>query len=674
MKALLAAIICAISQGRKPGPTYPIANGNLPTVGAYRRVLNSAEFTINIPKFADENQETFILFISSEKIDQETRKLKSSVQDDKGHTDAEIMYRITKDTFLHADVHKSPVAETEARLNRETHELTFVDNAGVHIAGFYWATYKIESEDKTVWYKDFATAVVNVEQCEMTTKWTTDIEAGYGWTNTANGIEFNEKGFSAGTQFAVCEFKSSPAMPLSWNNENFENGFNTIIAAVPAKAVNLPETIACSMPKDTIQWVEDHCEGPIISNKEVTAPPSKLQYAESVSPSNREKVWSYIEAGAANQIFEFSCPLVNQANIVRIKTRDSESGIINQVAKMNGIESDIDECVGTYCWDVTMDGYDMKVNMTTFENGLHEFRCKYETGDLVQKDDIVGYSRPHIVVKYVAGESGDNSIVPSWGLGVNPGSSIIKESNQEVNVANCRQTTKGYPAPMALKINSGKKTRYLPEHFTEQHFISLNSRISSDFDQAVVSCVYKVEEGNSTVEKESALENSIKVLYRPRNIQHERHDDLIMCTAEISSLDSARAALSINANHVVPMVDGVATFNVTHDYTKKEIEKSQVTGVSCIVVSDNFEGDFKSNNEGGQDPTEPPSLDAETHLTGPILLCLFGAGAVLAICFFMPATKKEPEAAKYSVADDQDDEAEEDHINEDDPLASAEKV
>ena len=40
---------------------------------------------------------------------------------------------------------------------------------------------------------DFATKVTIVEKCKIEAKWTTDIDEGYGWQNTANGIEFNTK-------------------------------------------------------------------------------------------------------------------------------------------------------------------------------------------------------------------------------------------------------------------------------------------------------------------------------------------------------------------------------------------------------------------------------------------------------------------------------------------------
>ena len=40
---------------------------------------------------------------------------------------------------------------------------------------------------------DYATKVTIVEKCKIEAKWTTDIDEGYGWQNTANGIEFNTK-------------------------------------------------------------------------------------------------------------------------------------------------------------------------------------------------------------------------------------------------------------------------------------------------------------------------------------------------------------------------------------------------------------------------------------------------------------------------------------------------
>ena len=174
--------------------------------------------------------------------------------------------------------------------------LTFIDNEGGQIAGFYWATVKEQEGDQITWYKDVGTAVRTVEKCAMETTWAAgvDIEDGYGWRVGANGLEFNSKGFAPGTTFATCQFNAVPEVELSWSVEAMGGGKSKIEAKVPATEVALPETITCSMAKDDIDYDEDHCNGPILNHKEVTSSPSRLEYAENVAPSSNQKVWTYV--------------------------------------------------------------------------------------------------------------------------------------------------------------------------------------------------------------------------------------------------------------------------------------------------------------------------------------------------------------------------------------------
>lgn len=670
---LLAAALVAVEGARKRGPDYPIGTGNLPTIKSNRRVLGSQEFSIALPKGPADNQEIFVLFISADKIDQGKKKLKAEAKDDEGHVMAEIVYRITPDDFFHANVQKTKVPETEAKLNREEATLTFIDNAGenAQIAGFYWATVKEQEGDQIRWYKDVGTAVRTVEKCAMETKWAdgVDIEDGYGWSLGSNGFEFNSKGFAPGTTFATCEFRAVPEVELTWSVETMGGGKNKIEAKVPATEVALPETITCSMPEDDIEYDEDHCNGPILHHKEVTSSPSRLEYAENVAPSSNEKVWTYMNATSTDQMYEFSCPLIDQAALVTVLgiSQTGEKWVshtINQVSNLLPEEhEDGFSCTETHCWKVHQNRYDLKINMTTFAVGLHEFACKYMTGDITQEGDLVGYSRPHILLKYTE-DSSANSLVAEWGLGVDS-KTFIKETDEHVNIANCLQTTSGKPAPMALKVSAGGSTSYFPRDFTEQHFISLNIPVPNTYDQANVACVYR----NGEEEVESALQPALKVMFKPRNVEVVETRETIRCSAQVSSLDSVKATLSINDNFKKEMTDGVAIFNKTTDFTQAELEKSEKTGVSCTIESDTF-GPTYSSNVGGQDPTEPPSMEIEVNLGVPMLLLIGGAVGVLAICFKMKPAEKKGEGGKYKLADTE----ESDVIDESDPLATAEKV
>lgn len=668
---ILAAALVAVEGARKRGPDYPIGTGNLPTIKSNRRVLGSQEFSIALPKGPADNQEIFVLFISADKIDQGKKKLKSEFKDDEGHVMAEIVYRITPDDFFHANVQKTKVPETEAKLNREEATLTFIDNEGGQIAGFYWATVKEQEGDQITWYKDVGTAVRTVEKCAMETTWATgvDIEDGYGWRVGANGLEFNSKGFAPGTTFATCQFNAVPEVELTWSVEAMDGGKSKIEAKVPATEVALPETITCSMAEDDIEYDEDHC-GAIINHKEVTSSPSRLEYAENVAPSSNQKVWTYMNATSTDQIFEFSCPLIDQAALVTVigisQTGEKwVSHTINQVSNLlPEAHEDGFSCTEMHCWKVWPTRYDLKINMTTFAVGLHEFACKYMTGDITQEGDLVGYSRPHILLKYTENSS-VNSLVAEWGLAVDTKTFIVQETDEHVNIANCLQKTPGKPAPMALKVTTGSSTNYFPRDFTEQHFISLNIPVPNTYDQAKLSCVYR----NGDEEIESPLEPTVQVMFKPRNVEVVDNGETITCSAQVSSLDSLSAALSINDNFKIPMIAGVAVFNKTQHFTQAELDKSEKKGVSCTVESETF-GLVYSSNVGGQEPTEPPSMEIEVNLGIPMLLLIGGAVGVLAICFKMKPAEKKGEGGKYKLADTE----ESDVIDESDPLSTAEKV
>ena len=69
---------------------------------------------------------------------------------------------------------------------------------------------------------------------------------------------------------------------------------------------------------------------------------------------------------------------------------------------------------------------------------------------------------------------------------------------------------------------------------------------------------------------------------------------------------------------------------------------------------------------------EAPSTEIEVHLTGPILLCLIGAGAVLAICFKMPGNNPI-EKGEYKLAENEENDKNDQEIDED-PLCSNKSI
>ena len=83
---------------------------------------------------------------------------------------------------------------------------------------------------------------------------------------------------------------------------------------------------------------------------------------------------------------------------------------------------------------------------------------------------------------------------------------------------------------------------------------------------------------NGDEEIESPLEPTVQVMFKPRNVEVVDNDETITCSAQVSSLDSVWAALSINDNFKIPMIAGVAVFNKTQQFTQAELEKSEKIG------------------------------------------------------------------------------------------------
>ena len=103
-----------------------------------------------------------------------------------------------------------------------------------------------------------------------------------------------------------------------------------------------------------------------------------------------------------------------------------------------------------FSFDLTRKGYAIKLHMNEHETTT-EFRCEYRRE---QNGPLVGYSSPHMVVKYEEATN-DVTVVPQWGLGIDSASPVIQETTKTVNVATCYQRTQGKPAPIALKIKTG---------------------------------------------------------------------------------------------------------------------------------------------------------------------------------------------------------------------------
>jgi len=376
---LLAGAIWA----RHAGFEYQIQSGNFPEVRVSNRVVAGNKFSVSF-KNPKENQQTVILYVPSDKVNKQTKKLKLDKADDKGHVNAELLYIVTNDTFTFAGYQKPPVPEDEAVLDRDNEILTFSDTDGTSAAGYYWSIVTTTEGENKALNMDYATKVTIVEKCKIEAKWTTDIDEGYGWQNTANGIEFNTKGFNPGTTFATCHFRSQPEVELFWDveGEEFGAGKSQIDAKVPSKGVRLPELITCAVKDDaSMIFDNDQCEGDFRPSVQIASPPSQLQYATEISEAVSETVWTYI-SNEDSQFFDFTCPMIDQAEVVTAVSGDWQSPIKNQVAssllpedteKDESSENNEEE-TKQFVWTLDSNGYKGTVNMKNFDFGVKQFR------------------------------------------------------------------------------------------------------------------------------------------------------------------------------------------------------------------------------------------------------------------------------------------------------------
>ena len=109
---------------------------------------------------------------------------------------------------------------------------------------------------------------------------------------------------------------------------------------------------------------------------------------------------------------------------------------------------DSEDLCGLFTNSIDSKSYKIRLHKISHLPLYLNLRCKYETDGA-----LMGYSRPHIVLKYDSSVRADITVVPKWGLDVDPQSPVLLESSKRINFASCAQKTNGPPAPMALKAS-----------------------------------------------------------------------------------------------------------------------------------------------------------------------------------------------------------------------------
>lgn len=668
----ISAMLLGAAAARQLGPTFPMIRENLPKIGSYQRVIQNSEVptTFEIPYVVPaEDEATFIVFASSDKINREEQEIRKSVKSanaGEAQVDVEIMFKITYESFYSgAGLAGNVVPETVAKL--ENGHLKIFDNAGAKVSGYYWSIVKSRVNETFEAGEplnfDSAIDLRTVESCQMKVQWDEpmDMEK-YGFSKNSGKLSFNSVGFYTNDVFATCSFPADPPFMLKWSDDRVgESGVNFISATVPEDGLKIDSRLTCEVEDDYVTYNSDQCEFQnFVTRGDVMGPPMISDYAESANIISSEQVWNYVSDEDEKQSVSFICPEMFNAELVKLVSPNFVSSsplpVLTQASNQlpEGVENEEDEQAdhdGDFHYHTTFRGYEISVHMENQALGVYEFRCEYETVD----KRVLGFSRPHIVVKHNNVYEDDIEVVGVWGAVVNTETMVVSQSEKDVVVATCMQRTSGKPAAVSMVFNTDKLIARIPAPPTEQHFINVATPITAQFDQATVSCEYTYMKNAEEVTESTDLEGVLKVAFRPRDMAILKDEEIISCSASVSSLDSVTATLNINEN--VPKSLDVAKWNLTQEFTEGEVNSGKFYGLYCTYQSTIFADEtFVSYTYGATDPPEEPNQNLEVNVVGPVLFCLAGAIAVIAICCLMPKSEPKAEKAKYEIADQMDDE------------------
>merc|ERR1712002_255163 len=96
--------------------------------------------------------------------------------------------------------------------------------------------------------------------------------------------------------------------------------------------------------------------------------------------------------------------------------------------------------------------------------------------------------------------------------------------------------------------------------------------------------------GNDTFTEINDL-GSFSVIHKPYALKlaaFKKDHWIVDCKAAVSEYDTVVAALNINRNYKVEIVNGFARFNVSADFTESQQKRFQTRGATCIYSSEQF--------------------------------------------------------------------------------------
>jgi len=627
---------------------YPVKNANIPDIGRAHRIKSGNDLSLPVIT-PSEGESTYVVFANNFRQALKIKKSRDACEYNPESADcqkdlklaANVVFKITPDAFKSGSIGFPSVPEDQAIFDREN-DAVIIKNSDFSHGGFWWSIHGSNQVNMTdiTFSHDKMSMIQVVNDCHVKAGWDEEINFNqYGWHKGGDGkLSFNEAGFRAGDVFASCSFDSSPPSLLKWDSDYVADGasLGKVDAKVPAHRL-LADSITCSVEEFERGWDNDECKEDFESSiMDVMAPPSILDYT--YSDENTSPVWRYVNRLDETDIapISFTCPFLESADSVTVVSQNFVSKNLiggDMAAVPMAVEAE-DLVFGGL--EETSNGkqFVLSIRKEHLEPGAQEFRCEYGAGD-----QILGFSKPFILNVFdEESESDLEEPVIQWGDMVKQ-TKLIKQGEKVTNIAVCYQKATGSPSGLQFGFNdaNGVKTHYTyPAQPAHQHAISLNMQPIGITDKAGIFCTSTKEVNGETKSVQVDL-GDIEIIRKPRSLatvglKDKQQQWTVDCRAEVSSHDNVLAALSINKNHKLKVIDGFATFNITGEFTEREQEKFKEKGTKCVYTSEQFP-DEKFEANFWHITVMRPAGREEGGWPWGFLLMLGGLACMLSMCF-----------------------------------------
>jgi len=606
-------------------PKYDVNVKNIPGIGSYFRYKegDNVEVPVIIPK---QGETTYLLRANNYrdmiriKTAKEACYKRSHVScDEEMKTEASVIFKINDDGLHWADLTESKVSEEQAKLDEKKVRII---NGDLESGGLWWSVHGSLDGNITSYKHDQMSLIMMVKSCQVQASWINELDFNkYGWHKNGNKLEFTPTGFNENDLFAQCSFVSSPPSLVSF--ELGEAQFNTVSMRVP-KEQHYGFLTQCSVEgiNNEAKWKVDKCQGQdeYASQSSIFSSPNKMDYYYNIN-TDTHGVFHYFDKNDASTDLApltFECLIHNSADSIKVMGSNFISPeFINatESASAMSISTDLVQYKGKQG-----NNYIFEISKQNLDIDVFELRCVYK-----QKQNLLGYSRPAVISVYNGESTPDDEPQAEWSSSVETigGSHFVREGIHQ-SVATCHQTGTGTPGKIQF-VAGNYKYPYEP---VKQQAISLDFTPDKSYMEAELVC--KMHFNNHESHTEKSL-GSIEVIHKPYDLSISYREGLVICKATSHKHDKLQAALKINRNYFVSLVDGQAQFDLSQQLTESQLKRFDSRGTSCIFKSEKFpEEIFESRVY-----SSTPSIDLEDFEQGfpwGIILMLAGIGAVLSMC------------------------------------------